>query len=176
MCIPKGLAPDDSSPGFSTPTPQQATPAISHGVQVHDFHIAPQPSFPDDNRKLSSAFKALGRSWEYGVARITPKKFRCSLAASCDPEKFPMIKTTTLDCEWVDLLNYSGVHPTAKLTEFGCSTKKEIRAAVRAQYVQKLKRNPTRLQCLSQDLDNLPLVAMLLRYPRQYLSSQLAAM
>ena len=43
--------------------------------------------FPDDDRKVSTAYRSLGMVHVYGEKKATPKKFRASLCASCDSRK-----------------------------------------------------------------------------------------
>ena len=86
-----------------------------------------------------------------------------------------MVRLTSLSEEEVDLLLYclSGVLPSVRVCDLGVQLKGEARDAVRGQYLHKLRRFPTRLRLLSEELDNLPQVAMRLGYPESHLSSHL---
>ena len=124
--------------------------------------------FPDDSSKLSTAFKALGASARFGKQKVTPHKFRCSLITACDKTQWPMLLLSQFTCERLDMLLYilTGLLPTTKTSAFGVSTKGEARRAVREMYRARLVRNPSRLDTLSQDMDNIPEVAMRAGYPR----------
>ena len=63
------------------------------------FGIPPMISFPDDAKKVSTAYKAFGMAWKFAT-----KKFRCSVAATCNITDFPMLKTSQIDD---DLSTYS---------------------------------------------------------------------
>jgi len=111
-------------------------------------------------------------AWRHGEKKVFPKKFRCTLAAACNPTLYPMLKTSQLPCEYVDFLNYclSGVLPCTKNRELGCSYKGELRTAFKVQYDAKLKKNQSRLDVISEDLDNLPMAAVRLGYPVELMS------
>ena len=93
---------------------------------------------------------------------MTPKRFRASLCAACDPDEYPMVRITQLDDEMVDLLLFilSGVLPNTRIVDLGVETKGQARAAVRSQYMVKMKKNQSRLNIMSEELDNLPMVAL----------------
>ena len=78
-----------------------------------------------------------------------------------------MVRVSMLTCEFVDLLVYclSGVMPNAKVCDLGCTFKGECRDAIHIQYDSRMKKNPTRLSLMSEEMDNLPLVALRVGYP-----------
>ena len=49
--------------------------------------------------------------------------------------------------------------PNTRIVDLGVETKGQARAAVRAQYQVKMKKNQSRLNIMSEELDNLPMVA-----------------
>lgn len=134
-------------------------------------------SFADDSRKLSTTYRSLGMLHVMGEKRCTPKRFRCSLCSSCDAEEYPMVKVSQLDDEHVDLLVFclSGVLPNTRVVDLGVTYKGEARDAIRAQFQVKLKKNQSRLNIMSEELDNLPMVALRLGYPAALFSPQLGA-
>lgn len=184
---------------FQAPQPQQAQQHVQQQQahqqqqqqqqQVPGLGVAPPltrersrslgepPSFhfSDDCRKISTTYKALGMVWLHGEKRCTPKRFRASLCAASNSDEYPMVKVSQLEDEHVDLLVYvlSGVLPNTKICDFGVSTKGEARAAIRSQYLVKLRKNQSRLNILSEELDNLPMVSVRLGYPDKLFSPAL---
>ena len=73
-----------------------------------------------------------------------------------------MINISQLSDEYIDLLLYvlTGIGPDSKVCDLGAATKGECRLACRSQYIVKLQRQPNRLALLSEEFDNLPLVAI----------------
>ena len=69
----------------------------------------------------------------------------------------------------------SGIMPNTRVTDMGCATKMDARIATRSQFQNKMRRNASRLDCLSDELDNIPSVALRLGYPQQLLSPDLRA-
>ena len=131
--------------------------------------------FPDDQTKLSTAYKALGMSWQHGERRVTAKRFRCSLCTVCDPDEFPMLKVCSLSCEMVDLLLFclTGILPNTKVSDMACATKRQAREACARQHRLKIRKNACRLQLLSDELDNLPACALRLGFPPELFSPPL---
>ena len=134
--------------------------------------VPPQPVFADDNKKISTTYRALGLSWMHGTTRVTTKKFRASLCAACNPIEYPMLKVSQLECEYVDILVFvlAGVLPSSKVCDFGTELKRDCRAAVRQIYLSKMRKNRSRLDILSEELDNLPMVGLRLGYPVELMS------
>lgn len=67
----------------------------------------------------------------------------------------------------------TGVSPLTKPTDFGVVTKGEMRRPVAEQYRARMRRNPSRLNMLSEEFDNLGLTAMHLGYSPQWLTPEL---
>ena len=131
--------------------------------------------FPDDDRKMSTAYRSLGCTWMVGEGRCCPKKFRMSLITSCNSQEYPMVRLSQLGEEQIDMLLYilTGILPSTRVQDLGCATKKEARAAIRSQYVVRLRRNASRLSVLAEELDNVAAVAVRLGYPPHLLSPEL---
>jgi hypothetical protein len=129
----------------------------------------------DDPRKLSTSYKSLGSVWVSGEKRTTPKRFRASLCTACNDDEYPMVKVAQLDEEQVGLLllDLAGILPSTKVSDMGAVTKGDAREAVRRQYQVKLRKNATRLSHLSEELDNLPMVALRMGYPAELFSPPL---
>ena len=129
--------------------------------------IPPYQPFPDDDKKLSTAYKSIGLSWKWGEKRVATKKFRCRLCAGCNSSEFAMLKVSQIDDEYVDILVYclARVLPSSKICDLGCTTKGDARQAVRTQYMLKLRKNRSRLDVLAEEFDNLPMVGLRLGYP-----------
>ena len=73
-----------------------------------------------------------------------------------------MVKMMGLSDEMVDLVNFclTGVNNDTKISDIGVSTKGQARRALRAQYLCKLRKNPSRLSILAKELDNAPMAAL----------------
>ena len=73
-----------------------------------------------------------------------------------------MVRITQLDDEMVDLLLsiLSGVLPNTRLVDLRVETKGHARAAVRSQYMVKMKANQSRLTIMSEELGNLPVLML----------------
>ena len=129
----------------------------------------------DDPRKLSTSYKSLGLVWMHGEKRTTPKRFRASLCTACNDDEYPMVKVAQLDEEQVGLLLFvlAGILPSTKVSDMGAVTKGDAREAVRRQYQVKLRKNATRLSHLSEELGNLPMVALRMGYPAELFSPPL---
>ena len=129
----------------------------------------------DDPRKLSTSYKSLGLVWMNGEKRTTPKRFRASLCTACNDDEYPMVKVAQLDEEQVGLLLFvlAGILPSTKVSDMGAVTKGDAREAVRRQYQVKLRKNATRLSHLSEELGNLPMVALRMGYPAELFSPPL---
>ena len=151
-----------------SPPTRQRSDAVAKRSQ-HDW------GFADDTKKLSTTFKAIGMMWHYGHLKSTGKKFRASLCCVCDRRAYPMLKVTQLDDEFVDLLLFvlAGVLPDQRPCNMGVATKGEARTQVREMYDVKLEKNASRLSMLSEEFDNLPLVALRLGYPLKCCSLEL---
>jgi hypothetical protein len=135
--------------GYNVPPPGPvAPPAIAPSTDM--------PHWVDNKKKLCNSYKGLGMVHLHGIKRSTPKRFRASLGASCDPVRFPMLQLCNLDDEHTDLCIYviAGVLPSVKPSDFGVETKGEVRMQVRLQYQAREKRNPQRMSMLSEELDN----------------------
>ena len=170
---PVPLVPQNMSQTAGAPRAERSrSPPMNHGTRVPDM-----PDFFDDDKKLSKTYKALGMVWLHGERRCCPKKFRCSLTTCCNPDEFPMVKVSQLSEEFVDLLVFilTGVSPNTKVTDLGVQTKRQAREALRRQYLVRLKKNPSRFDIMSAELDNLPLVAMRSGFDPQLFSPQLKA-
>ena len=164
--------PDPTQQGLAmVPVGRSLEREISYGVP-------PYTPFSDDAKKLSTAYKALGMAWKYGTARVATKKFRATLCAACNCSEYPMLKTSSMEDEWVDLLLFciAGVLPSVKVCDLGADTKGEARLAVRMQYMNKLRRNRSRLDALAEEFDNLPAIALRCGYPPELFSPQLRQM
>lgn len=167
-------------PGPMMMAPMAAPPQVMTNQQTdRDRSRSPampaRPSFPDDTGKISTTYKALGMVHIHGEKRCTPKRFRASLRAACNSDEYPMVKVSQLDDECVDLLLFvlSGVLPNTKVSDLGVRMKGEARAAIRQQYLVKLRKNRSRLTILAEELDNLPMVAHRLGYPVHLFSPKL---
>ena len=89
-----------------------------------------------------------------------------------------MVRLAQTDDESCDLLLYclSGVLPNVSPRDFGVLTKGEFRDSIRQQYMDRRRRNMSRLNCLSEELDNIPMAAVRLGYPPELLSPRLKQM
>ena len=114
-------------------------------------------------------------SWSSGERKSMTKKFRMQLINSCDPLRFPMMTLAQLTCEQLDLLLYivTGISPATRPHDFGANCKRDARKMCRQQHLQQIKRQPGRMDQLTDDLDNLPVVAMRLGYQPEWLSPAL---
>ena len=150
----------------TTPANTQAPPVVTGPPQA-------KITFPDDDRKVSTNYKALGMCWLHGD-RATPVKFRSSVCASCDPGEFSMVRVSQLDAEDIDLLLFilTGVGPDTKPHSLGSSTKGEVRLSLMLIYETKLRKSPNRLKMISDELDNLLVVGMRMGYRFQWLSNK----
>ena len=187
---PMGMhMPQPQHPGMAQLMPPGCIPQQQHGASSHQSHPSnrsrsPRRSsshrvdedtcmavFTDDDRKLSTTYKSLGLHHLYG-ARCTPKRFRASLCSACNNELYPMVRMSQLGEEETDMLLFclSGVSPATKASEFGVTTKKEARQAIRSQYKMRMARNASRLNILAEELDNIPGSALRLGYPTDLLS------
>ena len=140
-----------------------------------DAGVADFPDWPDDKSKLGTSYRTLGMSWLSGERKAMTKKFRMQMVNSCDPLRFPMMTLAQLTCEQLDLLLYivTGISPATRPHDFGASCKRDARRMCRQQHLQKLKRQPGRMDQLTDELDNLPVVAMRLGYQPEWLSPAL---
>ena len=165
-----GLAMSRDEQPHSTPTSASASGNI-------DTFQGAGKRYPmvDDPRKLSTSYKSLGLVWMSGEKRTTPKRFRASLCTACNDDEYPMVKVAQLDEEQVGLLLFvlAGILPSTKVSDMGAVTKGDAREAVRRQYQVKLRKNATRLSHLSEELDNLPMVALRMGYPAELFSPPL---
>ena len=133
--------------------------------------------FGDDASKLSKAYKAIGCQHMFGVRRVFPKKLRASLICACNSDLWPMVRLSQLSEEETDWLLYcvASISPVTKPADFGTDTKGQTRRNVAQQYRAMMKRNPSRLGQLSEELDNVGTVAMKLGYEPDWLSPELRA-
>ena len=121
-------------------------------LTIGTLNIPAQPDYCDDARKMSNSWKASGLAWMYTAARVTPKKFRQTMICSCNSHLYPMIKLSHLSEEWTDFMAFAvfGLNPDAKVQDWGCDTKRQIRTAAREQYISRLQKNASRLDALSE--------------------------
>ena len=81
-------------------------------------------NFPDDEKRLPRKYRQLGAIHliEDGINRVTPKRFRASLIASCDHKLYPLVRVGMLDEEHTDLLGFSvlGLRPDLQLKFLMC--------------------------------------------------------
>ena len=133
------------------------------------------PTFPDDKAKMSSSYRTLGMMWKTGERRCMTKKFRMSLIASCNSLEWPMMRLSQLTDEQVDLLLYicTGISPLTRPNDMGATDKRHARVMAHQQHAVKIERQPTRLQQMSDEMDNLASVAMRLGYAAEWLSPEL---
>ena len=133
------------------------------------------PTWSDDNAKLSTAYKMLGSSHLSVKNTSTPKKFRMQLICSCNSDLWPMATISQLGEEEVDFLLFiaTGISPRTRPGDLGVRTKGEAMKTVAQQYRAKMRRNPSRLNMLSEELDNLGLTAMKMGYDVRWLSDEL---
>ena len=180
MGMPMGMMPCGGTPPSAQATTQMpcgSTPAMPMPPVVMDLTGSDPGSFtfPDDDSRLSTAFKALGCNWKFGVGRVCPRKFRASLCCACNPAEWPMLRLSQLSDEEIDLLLYilTGISPMTRPVDLGAGTKREAREAARLQSQVKARKQPERLRHLTEDLDNLGVVAMRLGYAPEWLSPDL---
>jgi len=142
---------------------------------IGDLRIPEQMRFDDDERRLSTTYASLGMAWHYGKTRTTVKKFRASLITACNSDEFPMVRMSQLTDEQTDILLFvlTGVGPNTKVCDLGCTYKKDARKACRSQYIVRLRRNASRLSALSEELDNLGMIAIRLGYAPEWFSPEL---
>ena len=162
--------------GPATPLSNSQTSEVSTdfgaAMKIGSLQIPKQPSFPDDCKRMGTGWKASGLVWLHGAGRVTPKRFRCSLVSCCNSNHYPMIKLAHLNEEQVDMMCYVvfGLLPDSKAQDWGCDTKRNIMTAARQQYITRLQKNASRLDALSEEWDNLAMIAMRIGYPEQLLS------
>ena len=86
-----------------------------------------------------------------------------------------MVKVAQLGEGQVDLLLFAlaGILPSTRVSDMGAVTKGDARGAVGRRYQVKLRKNATRLSHLSEELGNLPMVAMRMGYPAELFSPPL---
>ena len=134
-----------------------------------------QARFSDDNQKLSSSFRALGCAWRHPINRVTPRKFRQSLLACCDPVEWSMGRTSQFSEDQIDMLLYAltGINPNTRTQDFGAQTKGELRDQVYGQHKRVMRQNPQRVQMLAENLENLMALVLRLGYPVDAFSPQL---
>ena len=150
------------------PPPRRLTMSLSDPADPNWL-----PDFTDNDKKMCSSYRALGLFHIHGNKKCAPKKFRASLMTSCDHLRFAMLKLVNLDDEGTDLGVFccSGVLPNVRPSDFGVNlTKGMVRRQIRQLYLEKHTRNPQRLALLSEELDNLPMVAMRAGYPVELLT------
>ena len=82
-----------------------------------------------------------------------------------------MMRLSQMSCEEHDLLVYvlAGTAPSTRPVDMACATKGD---AIRSMYESKLKKQPQRLRVLSDELDNLVVVAVRMGYSFQWLTPQ----
>ena len=133
------------------------------------------PTWSDDNAKLSTAYKMLGSSHLSVKNTSTPKKFRMQLICSCNSDLWPMATISQLGEEEVDFLLFiaTGISPRTRPGDLGVRTKGEAMKTVAQQYRAKMRRNPSRLNMLSEELNHLGLTAMKMGYDVRWLSDEL---
>ena len=159
----------------SEPQPPRISLTAKSDGSFDVVSVSKRPAMPDDDRKLSTSYTSLGLVWMHGEKRTTPKRFRASLCTACNDDEYPMVKVAQLDEEQVDLLLFvlAGILPSTRVSDMGAVTKGDAREAVRRQHQVKLRKNATRLSHLSEELDNLPMVAMRMGYPAELFSPPL---
>ena len=142
------------------------------GSQSDDEGLKPIPTFPDDDTKLSTAYKTVGALHMSGKTRCLPRKFRASVINCCNPDLWSMVLLSQLDEEDLDFLFYcvTLISPLTPPREIGADTKGACRRSIAVQYRAKHKRNPSRLACLSEELDNVAACAMKMGYNPTWLS------
>ena len=86
-----------------------------------------------------------------------------------------MLKVSQISEEQVDLLIFvlTGVSPCTKVCDLGCQTKGQARDACRSQYLVRMRKNPSRLDIMAEELDNLPMVALRCGYDPALFSPEL---
>ena len=87
------------------------------------------------------------------------------------------MRLSQLTDEETDLLLFivAGINPATKPTDMAASNKGGARDAAREQHICKMSKHRGRLQHLTDELDNLPAVAMRMGYSPEWLSPELRA-
>ena len=174
------MPPQDAPPAQGSVHQPNVSQAESDMMSRHQYFNpgVPRPIYQDDARKLSTTYKALGIPHVHGVKRVTTKKFRSTLINACNSDEFSMVKLSQLSEEETDVLLYilTGVLPDTKVTDLGAVTKGDARDGMRKIYLSKLKRNLSRLNVLSEELDNILGVGLRLGYPVDLLTPETAKM
>ena len=180
--IPGGFAPEQypqpqaqASGGPSAAAAPKAGAKQGQSKPAETSGTGRQVVFSDDHSKLSTAFRSLGCQWRHEKNRVTPRKFRQSLLAACDPLEWSMARTSQFTEDQIDQLLYclSSVRPDTRVQDFGAATKGELRDQILAQHQRVLRQNPQRLQMLAEDLENLPQLVLRLGYPPDLFSPAL---
>ena len=130
---------------------------------------------PDDNKRLSSKHKQLGLHWQVGQPTACTTKFRISLCTACSSEGFDFLTLAQMEDEKVDLLcfNLTNLSPDFPVVYFGSAILGEIRTMVRRCHLNILRNNPSRLQGLSNEFDNVAAMAVRNHFPVALLSPPL---
>ena len=131
--------------GQQMPGVPTATVGPSPPIATSDFEARVNPDdhgFQDDEKKVSSSYKALGLLWKYCSKRVTTISFRASLCAACDRREFPMAKIVMQHDEYVDMLVFVvvGWFPSVKPIDTGARTKGQVRTLAKEQYESKIKK------------------------------------
>ena len=178
----QGAAPPGGMMGHNPSMPCQAQPPQeppdsrrrSRSRSPRATRFPPIPSFPDDDGRLSTAYRSVGCVHVHGVKRAFPKKLRISIIAACNNELYPQVLLSQLSEEQIDLLLYcvTGISPLTKPQDFGVRTKGEMRRVVADQHRAATRRNPSRLSQLSSEFDNVATVAMKIGYSPEWLSPE----
>lgn len=135
--------------------------------------LPPVPVYADDDGRLSNAYKALGQEWKLGKGQCTSFAFRISLAEACDADRFPRVKLSQQSTEAIDLLLFvlCGIQPATKPKNLGVESKGDARRQFRRQYEVRLKKSRNRFDELTDNLSNVPFIAMREGFPWPQLSS-----
>ena len=138
--------------------------------------LPPQPTFPDDQSKLSTAYKSLGQAHVVGKTKCSSTRYRASLICACNCDEWPMLRLACLESEQLDWLLYfvSRVRPDIKTASFASTFKRQSRAGVRRQHAHLLLKNDRVCDGLMDGFENLLMMTVQVGYPVKLLSPQAA--
>ena len=98
-------------------------PAARHLTRATSGEPKPPATqaFPDDSKKLSTAYMSLDLVHLHGKDRCSPMKFRVSLSTACDRRQYPYLKLINIEEEQQDMLLYAltGILPSVRPCDMG---------------------------------------------------------
>ena len=160
-------------PALTAGEPEPSLPPLTNGnpVASEQTRTPDDPSFPDDDQRLSTSYRALGCVFKHGVRATIPKKLRASVAMSIDSNEWSVFRLANIDEHEMDMLLFilTGVPPTTRICDLNVKNKGELRRALAKEGLRVLKTQPERTSSLAHDLSNLEVTAKRLGYKEEWL-------